>query len=124
MIVGIGTDIIEIERIEKVVKNNKKFLIKSFTEKELEFFQQRNYRTEVVAGNFAAKEAISKALGTGFRGFGLKDIEIVRNEIGKPIAYLYGKAKEIADRYGTYNLQISISHNKSTVIAYCIIEQV
>lgn len=123
MIVGIGTDIIEIERIEKVVENNKNFLTKSFTEKELEFFQERNYRAEVITGNFAAKEAISKALGTGFRGFGLKDIEVVRNEIGKPIAYLYGKAKEIADLYGNYNLQISISHDKSTAIAYCIIEQ-
>ena len=69
MIIGIGTDIIEIDRIENAINNNKRFLEKVFTIKEIEMFKKRNMRSEIVAGNFAAKEAISKALGTGFRYF-------------------------------------------------------
>ena len=79
MIIGIGTDIIEIERIEIAVKRTKGFINKLFTENEINIFESRGFKSEVIAGNFAAKEAVSKALGTGFRGFGVKDIEILRD---------------------------------------------
>ena len=74
MILGIGVDIIEIDRIEKAIKKQNKFLEKIFTNKEIEYFQNRKMNIEVIAGNFAAKEAISKALGTGFRGISFLDI--------------------------------------------------
>ena len=88
MIIGIGTDIIEIERIEIAVKRTKGFINKLFTENEINIFESRGFKSEVIAGNFAAKEAVSKALGTGFRGFGVKDIEILRDELGKPVVNL------------------------------------
>jgi holo-[acyl-carrier protein] synthase len=123
MIIGIGTDIIEIDRIGKALIN-KGFLHKNFTEKEIEYFLRRKNMCEVVAGNFAAKEAVSKALGTGFRGFGLIDIEVLRDELGKPKVNLYGQAKSIADKGGETKIHISISHNKTQAIAYCIIEAI
>ena len=123
MIIGIGTDIIEIDRMGKALIN-KGFLHKNFTEKEIEYFLKRKNMSEVVAGNFAAKEAVSKALGTGFRGFGLIDIEVLRNDLGKPQVNLYGQAKNIAERGGVSKIHISISHNKTQAIAYCITESI
>ena len=64
---------------------NEKFLNKLFTEKELEYIKERNFSYETIAGSFAAKEAISKALGTGFRGFSFKDLEILRDKLEKTI---------------------------------------
>ena len=66
MIIGIGTDIIEINRIEKVMMRTSSFIEKSFTSNEIEYFKLKGLKGNVIAGNFAAKEAISKALGTGF----------------------------------------------------------
>lgn len=123
MIIGIGTDIIEIDRIGKALIN-KGFLHKNFTEKEIEYFLRRKNMSEVVAGNFAAKEAVSKALGTGFRGFGLINIEVLRDELGKPKVNLYGQAKNIAEKGGAIRIHISISHNKTQAIAYCVIETI
>lgn len=69
MILGIGTDIIEIERIEKAINNTPMFLKKIFTKRELDELNKGTLRVESVAGNFAVKEAVSKAVGTGMRGF-------------------------------------------------------
>jgi len=122
MIIGIGTDIIEIERIEKAIKTNKSFLNKLFTENENILFKSKAMRTEVIAGNFAAKEAISKALGTGVRGFSFKDIEILRDELGKPVAKLNENVeKKIEGKL--YKLNISISHNNTSAIAFAILEE-
>lgn len=121
MIIGIGTDIIEIDRVEMAIKNNKNFIKKVFTEKEIEMFNKRNMRSEVIAGNFAAKEAISKALGTGIRGFSLTDMEILRDDFGKPVAYLNKVMENIINR--KYKLNISISHNKTSAIAFAILEE-
>ena len=121
MIIGIGTDIIEIDRIERAIKNNKNFINKIFTKKEIEMFNKRNMRSEVIAGNFAAKEAISKALGIGIRGFSLKDIEVLRDELGKPVAHLNNVIENINNK--KYRLNISISHNKTSAIAFAILEE-
>ena len=121
MIIGIGTDIIEIDRIERAIKNNKNFINKIFTKKEIEMFNKRNMRSEVIAGNFAAKEAISKALGTGIRGFSLKDIEVLRDELGKPVAHLNNVIENINNK--KYRLNISISHNKTSARAFAILEE-
>lgn len=80
---GIGNDIIEISRIENAVKKES-FVKKVFTEKEIEYIISRGGRAETYAGKFSAKEAVSKALGTGVRGFSPNDIEILNNELGKP----------------------------------------
>ena len=126
MIIGIGVDIIEIERVRQAIQNNKNFLSKLFTEKEIDYFISRNMNSEVIAGNFAAKEAVSKALGTGIRGFSFKDIEILRNELGKPEVILHSGAKLIGNKLignnNSLRIHLSISHNDSNAIAYSVLE--
>ena len=116
---GIGTDIIEISRIEKAINRTKLFKEKVYTEKEIEHIEKKKNPYASYAGRFAAKEAISKALGTGVRDFLLKDIEILNDELGKPIVYLYNEIKKLAEGL---KIQISISHSReyavSTVILY------
>ena len=126
MIIGIGVDIIEIERVRQAIQNNKNFLSKLFTEREIDYFISRNMNSEVIAGNFAAKEAVSKALGTGIRGFSFKDIEILRNELGKPEVILHSSAKSIGNKLignnNSLRIHLSISHNNSSAIAYSVLE--
>jgi len=122
MILGVGTDIVEIRRIKNAIESNERFLEKIFTSTELEYLKSRNLRAEYVAGRFAAKEAVAKALGTGFRGFDFKDIEIDRTTLGKPIVVLKGKAKLIAKKEGEYNIHLSISHGEDSAVAYVIFE--
>ena len=126
MIIGIGVDIIEIERVRQAIQNNKNFLSKLFTEREIDYFISRNMNSEVIAGNFAAKEAVSKALGTGIRGFSFKDIEILRNELGKPEVILHSGANLIGNKLvgnnNSLRIHLSISHNNSNAIAYSVLE--
>ncbi|WP_142415185.1 holo-ACP synthase [Hathewaya massiliensis] len=122
MIVGVGVDIIEIYRIKKSLERRETFLTKLFTKNEIEYFESKKFRPEFVAGKFAAKEAVAKALGTGFREFDFKDIEIEHNALGKPLATLRGKAKLIAEKNGDYNIHISISHSETNAIAYAVLE--
>ena len=122
MILGIGTDIIEILRIEEAIINNKNFLNKLFTEKEIQMFERRKMKSEVIAGNFSAKEAISKTLGTGVRGFSFKEIEILRDELGKPIVYLSENIERIIGK--NYKINLSISHNNTSAIAFAVLEEI
>ncbi|EOU1714822.1 holo-ACP synthase [Clostridium perfringens] len=126
MIIGIGVDIIEIKRVRQAIQNNKNFLSKLFTEREIDYFISRSMNSEVIAGNFAAKEAVSKALGTGIRGFSFKDIEILRNELGKPEVILHNGANLIGNKLvgnnNSLRVHLSISHNNSSAIAYSVLE--
>lgn len=121
MIIGIGTDIIEIDRLENAINKTNGFIDKLFTKREIEMFESRNMRTEVVAGNFAAKEAISKAFGTGIRGFSLKEIEVLRDKLGKPEVFLSDNINNLIGK--KYNINISISHNNTSAIAFAILEE-
>ena len=120
-ILGIGIDIIEIDRIEKVLKRTPRFLERNFTEKEIEYFKANNLRSESIAGNFAAKEAISKAIGTGIRGFNLKDIEILRDDLGKPIVNTYNNLNDICIKYSVKEIKVSISHSENYAVANSLI---
>lgn len=122
MILGVGVDIIEIIRIKEAIERNPKFIERIFTEKEIKYFEQINYRYESIAGRFAAKEAIVKALGTGFRNMKIKDIEVTNNEIGKPLVKLMGGALEIVKEHKNVKIHLSISHNRDNAIAYSLIE--
>ena len=122
MILGVDTDIIEVLRIEEAISNNSNFLNKLFTEKEIQMFKKRKMKSEVIAGNFSAKEAISKTLGTGFRGFSFKDIEVLRDELGKPIVYLSENIEKIIGR--DYKINLSISHNNTNAIAFAVLEEI
>ncbi len=123
MIIGIGTDIIEISRIERAIQRTNTFIERSFTYDEIAYFKLKGFKGNVVAGNFAAKEAISKAIGTGFRGFGLKDIEVLRNELGKPVVNLSDKIYKLLETK-EFNMHVSISHSKENAIAYAIMEAI
>lgn len=114
MIIGIGNDIVEIERIRKAV-SKEGFLERYFTQAEIELFKKRHMNVSTIAGNFSGKEAVSKVFGTGIVGFGLKDIEILRNDLGKPVINLYNEANELAETLGIASLHITISHSKDLV---------
>ena len=121
MIVGIGNDIIEIERIEKAI-SKEGFKNKVYTQKELENIKKRGDRVETYAGIFSAKEAISKAIGTGVREFSLTDLEILNDDLGKPYVAVSEKLdKIIKDKKEDYQIEISISHSKKYAIAMAII---
>lgn len=122
MITGVGTDIVRIDRIARAMMKNENFIPKLFTEKEMEYLKSKGCKGEHVAGRFAAKEAVSKALGTGIRGFGFRDIEIMNDELGKPMVTLYGRAKEHAENKGEYEIHLSISHESDNAIAFAIME--
>jgi len=122
MIFGIGTDIIEIDRVKKALQRNPKILNRLFTEYEITYFQSRNMNIQHIAGGFCAKEAVVKALGTGIRGFSWKEVEILRGSSGKPMVKLYSKAKEIASKSKICTISISISHSESYAMAVAIAE--
>lgn len=123
MIYGIGTDITEIKRIERATIRNKNFINKLFTKNEVEAWEKKNFNIEFIAGRFAAKEAISKALGTGIRGFNFKDIEIINNKLGKPKVILKPRAEGIIKKISRdYKIHLSISHEKEYAIAYALLE--
>ncbi|TCO73159.1 holo-ACP synthase [Marinisporobacter balticus] len=117
---GIGIDIIEIERIGNAISRNDQFLKRIFTSKEITYFEEINYRINTIAGNFAVKEAIMKALGTGLRNFKWVDIEIHRDDLGKPSVILYKNAKKIAAEQGIEEILISISHSKDYAVAQAL----
>ena len=121
MILGIGTDIIEIDRISNAINNTPMFLEKIFTKREIEQLTRSKLRVESVAGNFAVKEAVSKALGTGVRGFNFKDIEVLRDELGKPVVEVSDKIKELI-KVNNYLFNVSISHNRTCAIAFVVLE--
>ena len=121
MIVGIGNDIIEIERIEKAI-SKEGFKDKIYTQRELENIKKRGNRAETYAGVFSAKEAISKAIGTGVREFSLTNLEILNDDLGKPYVVVSEKLdKIIKSKKEDYQIEISISHSKKYAIAIAII---
>ncbi len=121
MIVGIGNDIIEIERIEKAI-SKEGFKAKVFTQREIENIVKRGNRTETYAGIFSAKEAISKAIGTGVREFALTDLEILNDDLGKPYVIVSDKLNKIIQRKKeNYQIEIAISHSKKYATAMAII---
>lgn len=122
MIFGVGVDIVEIKRIKKAIDKNKLFLKRVFDDSEIEYLKSRNLRPEFAAGRFAAKEAVVKAMGTGFRGFHIKDVVIERNDLGKPEVVLKGKAEELAKTFGAFKFHLSISHGEESAVAYAIME--
>ncbi len=111
----VGLDIIEIGRIERVVARwGESFLHRVYTEAELELCRNR---APQLAVRFAAKEAVMKALGTGTKGVGWRDIEVISDRNGKPVVVLHGGAKRRAEEIGLNGLDISLSHSREYAIA-------
>ncbi|GAB4181751.1 MAG: holo-ACP synthase [Calditrichia bacterium] len=120
MIKGIGTDIIEISRINDLIsKYGDNFLNKVFTAREIDYCQKK-VTVESFAVRFAAKEACFKALGTGLRdGLTWKDFEILNDHQGKPVVHIHNKARDLIK---STKIHISLSHNRSQAIAFVIFE--
>lgn len=122
MISGIGLDLIEVARIKKATENER-FFTRNFTDKELSMFQIRKNDPQVVAGNFAAKEAILKCLNSGLFDIPLIDIEVLRHDSGQPYAILHGEAKKRADSLSVHSIHVSITHIKELAAAEAIAEK-
>ncbi len=118
MIRGIGTDIVDINRIKKACEIAS-FIKKYYTSEEI---ISCNGRFSSLAGNFAIKESVAKALGTGFRNFEPINIEVLRDDLGKPYVNLYGKAKERLEVIDGNKIYASISHEKDYAVGFVLIE--
>ncbi|MGO2265408.1 MAG: holo-ACP synthase [Vagococcus salmoninarum] len=116
MIKGIGVDIVEMERIQKIISDNLKFVDRVLTDKEYERFASLKGRRQVeyLAGRFACKEAFSKAYGTGIGKLTLQDIEILTGERGEPI---------VTKSPFKGNVHVSISHTDSIAIGQILLEE-
>ena len=112
-----GIDIVEIGRIREK-SQNETFVKSVFTQNETEYYVRHGKKAETLAGMFCAKEAVSKALGVGFRGFRPCDIEILHDENGAPYVKLHGNAARISDGK---TAEISISHCREYAAAVCVI---
>ncbi len=124
MIIGLGTDIAEIERIEKALnRSGEAFAQRILTQQELETFNSLKQQGRFLAKRFAAKEAASKALGTGIaHGVSFQDFEISNDDNGKPVLTLSGKALQIAQASAVQNLHITISDERHYAVATVILE--
>lgn len=122
MIVGLGTDIIEILRIGKMVeRHGEVFLNRVYTEGEIRYCQRRKECYQHYAGRWAAKEAVMKTLGTGWiKGVRWRDIEVEVQKSGKPTILMHGGAKEFAEKLEISDILITISHCRSYATATAI----
>lgn len=120
MIRGTGIDILEIDRIRNILDKFPVFLQRVFNEEEITYFKSRKLNVSTIAGGFAAKEAVIKAIGTGLRNFSWKDVSILRDELGGPVVCLKGKARLIAQCRGIDKIQVSISHSRRYAVAQAI----
>ena len=113
-----GVDIIEISRIARTLERyGERFLRRIYTVGELEYCRGRPSK---LASRFAAKEATMKALGTGVRGVGWKDIEVTRAPSGAPSILLHGRAKSRAERLGVVEISISMSDSQENAVAFVV----
>ena len=124
MIVGTGVDMVEVSRIAGAIERfGERFLARIFTADEIRYCDAKRNRVERYAARFAAKEAASKALGTGMhRGVSWQQIEVRREPGGRPTIFFTGAAANVAAKLGAARAQLSITHTESTAVAFVILE--
>ncbi|NND65669.1 MAG: holo-ACP synthase [Gammaproteobacteria bacterium] len=121
MIQGIGTDIVDLDRITKVFDQfGDKFVRRILHADEIALYQRRNSTINFLAGRFAAKEAIVKAIGSGLRGFSWTDINIRTSELGAPIVEFNGSCALACGERGVAEVKVSISHERRWAVAMAI----
>lgn len=123
-IIGIGTDITECLRIANMIeRHGELFICRVYTDIEISYCSTRKAATQHYAGRWAAKEAVLKALGTGWRrGISWRDVEVANLPSGAPTIVLHAGARDVADSLGIAQMHISISHARSHAVAYAIAE--
>lgn len=118
---SVGVDIIEIERIQHaILRWDRRFLTRIYTQAELALCRGR---VPELAVRFAAKEAISKALGTGLFGVSWREMEVLADARGKPLIYLHGRAAARADELGLREFAVSLSHSRDYAIAFVVADE-
>ncbi|NOU93535.1 holo-[acyl-carrier-protein] synthase [Paenibacillus sp. LMG 31456] len=127
MIIGVGTDLLEIARVKAIIESNagERFIARVLTPAERELASQRQGRlVEFVAGRFAAKEAVSKALGCGIgKQVSLQDIEVIPGSLGKPLCQVSQEALErLQLKPKEIVIHLSITHTKDMAMAYAVVE--
>jgi holo-[acyl-carrier protein] synthase len=124
MVVGVGTDLMEIARIAKSIDRfGERFLQRVFTPREIAYCQTKKNAAESFAARFAAKEAGAKALGTGIsRGVGWLELEVAREPSGKPRLELSGRAAEWARKLGVGRTSLSLTHSRDVALAVVVME--
>jgi len=123
MIVGIGVDIVDVERVKDLlVRYRDRFVQRVFTDAEAEYAGKSLREAERLAGRFAVKEAVFKAFGTGkSQGILWRDVETVRGAMGKPEVKLYGNAKKYLKYLKGENILVSITHDGGKAVAFVVI---
>lgn len=120
LVIGIGIDLVEIERIRQaVIRSNQRFLERVFTPRERSLCAGRAWR---LAGRFAAKEAMLKAIGTGLRGFSWQQIEVLADELGAPTVFCGGNFALALKARGVSRIHVSISHSREYAMAQVVLE--
>lgn len=125
--VGLGVDVVDISRMERIIKRSPAFAARVFSEAERSYCNNNALASAHYAARFAAKEAVVKALGTGFSdGIVVRDVEIVHTAHGRPVVVLHGRAKEIADERHICEIPVSLSftHSHAVACVVCITEDV
>jgi holo-[acyl-carrier protein] synthase len=124
MVVGLGTDLTEIERVERsIARFGERFLERVYTEAEIAYCRSKRNFAESFAARFAAKEAGAKALGTGIsRGVSWKELEVTRERSGKPGLRLHGRAAELAGALGVSCISLSLTHTREMAMAVVVME--
>jgi holo-[acyl-carrier protein] synthase len=121
-VIGIGTDITECLRIARMIeRHGELFINRVYTPDEIAYCQSRRQATQHFTGRWAAKEAILKALGTGWRrGISWRDMEIRNDALGKPVVAVRGGVKDVVEQLGVVKLLVSISHCRTHATAYAL----
>ena len=119
-LVGLGVDIVEIARMEKILERTPHFRERIYTQGERDYCDSKPNPAVHYALFFAAKEAVFKALGTGFRGMGVNDVEVVHNRFGRPEVVLSGKAEKVAAEQGVHEVYLSLSYTHTTGVASAV----
>lgn len=118
---GLGVDIVEIGRMEKILQRSPRFAYRVFTDDERAYCEGHHRPAVRYATHFAAKEAVLKALGTGFgEGIAFTDVEVTHDDKGKPVALLHGRAQLIAESLGILEIPLSLSRTNETAVANAI----
>ena len=120
MILGLGTDLVEVGRFRLALERRATLADRLFTDGEREYGFQQHDPAESLAARFAAKEAVMKALGVGLGDFEFRDVEVLRADSGVPSLSLTGKARAIADDRGVVTWMLSLSHTATTAMAVVI----
>jgi holo-[acyl-carrier protein] synthase len=122
MIIGIGIDLVKIDRIDKAGKNQSGFLERVFTARERAYCSRQKFPAQHYAGRFAAKEAVLKAIGTGWSaGVKWTDIEVLHGDGGGPIVNISGRIKDLMDLRGVKQILLSYSHDEGYAVAHVVL---